>query len=63
VNFMGAVTFHGIPAIPTAFVWDDSSRSQEHDYLKQDLRKRSGVIDVVVVSRPTDWNRLEIGKP
>jgi hypothetical protein len=38
------------------FVWDDSARSQEHDYLKQGLKKLKGVIGTVVVSRPSDWN-------
>jgi hypothetical protein len=39
-----------------AFVWDDSARSQEHDYLKQGLKKLKGVIGTVIVSRPSDWN-------
>jgi hypothetical protein len=37
------------------FVWDDSARSQEHDYLKQGLKKLKGVIGTVIVSRPSDW--------
>lgn len=44
-----------------AFVWDDSGRSQEHDYLKQGLKKLKGVIGTVIVSRPSDWN--EDSKP
>jgi hypothetical protein len=39
------------------FIWDDSSRSQEHDYLRKGLKKLPGVIDAVVISRPSDWNR------
>ena len=39
-----------------AFIWDDSARSQEHDYLKQGLKKLKGVIGTIVVSRPSDWN-------
>jgi REase_DpnII-MboI len=38
------------------FIWDNSSRSQEHDYLKEGLKKLPGIIDVVVISRPSDWN-------
>ena len=38
-----------------AFVWDDSGRTQEHDYLKNGLRKLQGVMGTVVVSRPADW--------
>jgi len=37
------------------FIWDNSARSQEHDYLRQGLKKLPGVIDAVVVSRPNDW--------
>jgi hypothetical protein len=39
------------------FIWDDSSRSQEHDYLKAGLKKLPGIIDAVVISRPNDWNK------
>jgi REase_DpnII-MboI len=38
------------------FIWDDSARSQEHDYLRQGLNKLPGIIDAVVVSRPSDWD-------
>lgn len=38
------------------FIWDDSARSQEHDYLRQGLKKLSGIIDAIVVSRPSDWD-------
>jgi REase_DpnII-MboI len=37
------------------FIWDDSARSQEHDYLRQGLKKLPGILDAVVVSRPNDW--------
>jgi len=40
-----------------AFIWDDSARSHEHDYLRQGLRKLPGIIDAVVISRPSDWVR------
>jgi len=39
------------------FIWDDSARSQEHDYLRQGLKRLRGIIDAVVVSRPSDWKR------
>lgn len=39
------------------FIWDDSARSHEHDYLRQGLRKLPGIIDTVVISRPSDWDR------
>jgi hypothetical protein len=38
------------------FIWDDSARSQEHDYLRQGLNKLPGIIDAIVVSRPRDWD-------
>jgi REase_DpnII-MboI len=37
------------------FIWDDSARSQEHDYLRQGLKKLPGVIDAVITSRPSNW--------
>jgi hypothetical protein len=37
------------------FIWDDSARSHEHDYLKQGLKRLPGITDVVIVSRPSDW--------
>ena len=40
-----------------AFIWDDSARSHEHDYLRQGLRKLPGIIDAVVISRPSAWER------
>jgi hypothetical protein len=41
-----------------AFIWDDSARSHEHDYLRQGLRKLPGIIDAVVISRPSDWYQV-----
>jgi REase_DpnII-MboI len=38
-----------------AFIWDDSARSHEHDYLRQGLKKLPGIIDAAVISRPSDW--------
>jgi hypothetical protein len=40
-----------------AFIWDDSARSHEHDYLRQGLKKLPGLIDAVIVSRPSNWPR------
>ena len=40
-----------------AFIWDDSARSHEHDYLRQGLKKLPGILDAVVISRPSDWDR------
>jgi DpnII restriction endonuclease len=37
------------------FIWDDSSRVQEHDFLRTGLRKLNGVIDAVIVSRPSSF--------
>jgi hypothetical protein len=39
------------------FIWDDRARSQEHDYLRQGLKKLPGIIDAVIVSRPSDWDK------
>lgn len=39
------------------FIWDDGARSQEHDYLRQGLRKLPNIIDAVVIARPSDWDR------
>jgi REase_DpnII-MboI len=36
-------------------IWDDASRSHEHDYLRQGLKKLPRIIDAVVVSRPSGW--------
>ncbi len=38
-----------------AFIWDDSARSHEHDYLRQGLKKLPGVIAAIVISRPSGW--------
>jgi hypothetical protein len=40
-----------------AFIWDDSARSHEHEYLRQGLKKLPGILDAVVISRPSDWDR------
>jgi len=40
-----------------AFIWDDSARSHEHDYLRQGLKKLPGIIDAVIISRPNGWNQ------
>lgn len=45
------------------FIWDDSGRSHEHDYLRQGLRKLPGIIDVVIVSRPNNWKPDSETKP
>jgi hypothetical protein len=37
------------------FIWDDGARTNEHDYLRQGLRKMPGLVDAVIVSRPRDW--------
>lgn len=34
------------------FVWDDSSRSHQHDYFIQGVKKLTGIPDAVVISRP-----------
>jgi len=39
------------------FIWDDSARSQEHYYLRQGLKKLPGIIDAVIVLRPSDWDK------
>ena len=38
-----------------AFIWDDGARTNEHDYLRQGLKKMPGLVDAVIVSRPRDW--------
>ena len=44
------------------FIWDDSARSQEHDYLRQGLKKLPGIIDAVIVSRPSDWTKKAVAQ-
>ncbi len=34
------------------FIWDDSARSQEHDYLRQGLKKLPGIIAAIVNFAP-----------
>ena len=46
-----------------AFIWDDSARSHEHDYLRQGLRKLPGITDAVVISRPSDWMKEQPKPP
>lgn len=38
-----------------AFIWDAGGRTNEHDYLRQGLKKMPGLVDAVIVSRPRDW--------
>jgi hypothetical protein len=38
------------------FIWDDSTRNQEHDLALKGLRRLPGVIDAVIVSRPGGFN-------
>ncbi len=35
-----------------AFIWDDTRRSEQHDFMIQGLKRLNGIIDVIVVSRP-----------
>ncbi|MEO0519218.1 MAG: hypothetical protein AAF171_18160 [Cyanobacteria bacterium P01_A01_bin.116] len=35
-----------------AFIWDDSCRSEEHDYMRNGLRQLHGIAEVITVSRP-----------
>jgi hypothetical protein len=34
------------------FIWDDTRRSEQHEFLIQGLKQLTGVIDAIVVSRP-----------
>jgi hypothetical protein len=45
-----------------AFIWDAGARTNEHDYLRQGLRKMPGLIDAVVVSRPLHWADHQVPK-
>jgi hypothetical protein len=38
-------------------IWDDSARSHEHHYLRQGLKKLPNVIDSIIISRPSGWER------
>lgn len=46
-----------------AFIWDAGARTNEHDYLRQGLRKMPGLVDAVVVSRPRDWTEPQEPMP
>jgi hypothetical protein len=35
-----------------AFIWDNSSQSQEHDYMRNGLKQLPGIVDAIVISRP-----------
>jgi REase_DpnII-MboI len=45
------------------FIWDDSSRVQEHDLAAQGLLKISGVADAIIVSRPGNFSRAPSSHP
>jgi hypothetical protein len=34
------------------FIWDDTRRSEQHDFIIQGLLQLEGVLDAIVVSRP-----------
>ena len=36
-----------------AFIWDDARRSEQHEFMIQGLKQLPGVIDAVVISRPS----------
>lgn len=40
-----------------AFIWDDTGSSHHHAELEQGIQKLTGIVDVVVVSRPGEWRR------
>lgn len=42
-----------------AFIWDDSRRSEEYDCMKEGLSQLSGIVGVVIISRPGNLNLLE----
>ena len=46
-----------------AFIWDDGARTNEHDYLRQGLKKMPGLVDAVIVSRPRDWTEMVAPSP
>jgi CRP-like cAMP-binding protein len=49
----------GSDRIIVAFVWDNSCRVQHHDTMKGGVGKMSGINDIVIVSRPGDFERDE----
>lgn len=36
-----------------AFIWDDANRSEQHEFMIQGLKRLPGVIDAIVISRPS----------
>jgi CheY-like chemotaxis protein len=36
-----------------AFIWDDAAQSEQHDFLIQGLKQINGVVDAIVVPRPS----------
>jgi hypothetical protein len=36
-----------------AFIWDDARRSEQHEFMIQGLKQLPGVIDAIVISRPS----------
>lgn len=40
-----------------AFVWDDEARTEEHDELRRGLMRIKGVVDAIIVSRPSKMAR------
>ena len=34
------------------FIWDDARRSEQHEFMIQELKQLKDVIDAIVVSRP-----------
>lgn len=38
-----------------AVIWDDASRTQEHDEMIRGLKGMTGMRDVVILSRPSNW--------
>jgi hypothetical protein len=38
------------------FIWDDSRRNEEHELMRQGLKKINGIFDTVIISRPNKMN-------
>lgn len=38
------------------FIWDDSRRNEEHELMRQGLKKINGIFDAVIISRPNKMN-------
>lgn len=45
------------------FVWDDLARTEEHAEFKQGLRRLPGIVDAIVVSRPSKMVREKTQRP